>query len=397
MSAPSILAIHGGPPVRPQLLPYARHEVDDADVAAVAQMLKGGWLTQGALVGRFEEAVAAVAGAKYAVAFSSGTAALHAAYAAVGFGAGDEVITTPLTFAATATAGVHVGARPVFADIRPDTLTLDPDAVRRVATGRTKALVPVDFAGLPCEYDALLPLARTHGWVLIADAAHSFGGRYRERPVGSLADLTVFSFHPAKLVTSAEGGAVVTDHAEYAAKLRRFRHHGILYPDAGRPWRYEIEGAGYNYRLSDVHCALGLSQLEKIATFLTRRAALAARYRERLAGSPFVECPALPLESGHAWHLFLVLLRLERLEADQDAIMTALRAEGIGVQLHYPLVHLHPFYRVTYGYGPGLCPVAEAVERRLMTLPLFPAMTDEDQESVLAALEKVFEFYKARA
>jgi dTDP-4-amino-4,6-dideoxygalactose transaminase len=394
MTNPSRLAIHGGSPVRRQFLPYARHQVDDADVAAVARMLKGDWLTQGPLVERFEAAVAAQAGARHAVAFASGTAALHAAYVAAGFGAGDEVITTPLTFAATANAAVHTGARPVFADIRPDTLTLDPDAVLDRATPRTKGLIPVDYAGLPSDYDALAAVARERGWVLVADAAHSFGGRYRERSVGLLADLTVFSFHPAKLATTAEGGAVVTDRPGYAETLRRLRHHGILYRDQGRPWRYAIETPGFNYRLSDVHCALGLSQLDKAEQFWARRAALADTYARRLAGSPFVECPAVPRESRHAWHLFVVLLRLPQLAAEQDALMTALRAEGIGVQLHYPLVHLHPFYRATYGYGPGLCPVAETVERRLMTLPLFPSMSDGDQESVLAALDKVFAFYR---
>lgn len=386
------LRLHGGIPVREQFLPYAHHQLDEADLVAVVETLRGEWLTQGPTIGRFEAVIAGVAGATHAVAFSSGTAALHAACWAAGLGGG-EVITSPLTFAATANAIVFAGGRPLFGDIDGNTLTIDPEAVRRVATRRTRALLPVDFAGLPCDYDRLLPLAREQGWVVIADAAHALGARYRDRPVGSLADMTVFSFHPAKLATAGEGGAVVTDRMEYAERLRRFRHHCIIYADPVRPWRYAIEELGYNYRLTDLHAALGLSQLAKIERFLERRHALARRYRERLGSSPFVELLAAPESCCHAWHLFLVLLRLDRLRGDQDQIMTALRAENIGVQLHYPLVHLHPFYRKTFGTGEGLCPVAESVERRLMTLPLFPAMTEADQDDVLAALDKVFAYY----
>jgi dTDP-4-amino-4,6-dideoxygalactose transaminase len=387
------LALLGGPPVRGRFLPYARHQIDDSDVAAVAETLKGGWLTQGPAVAQFEEVIAKAAGAAYAVAFSSGTAALHAACYAAGLGSGDEAVTSPLTFAATANAVVYQGAQPVFADIKATTLNIDPEAIATVATDRTKALLAVDFAGLPCDYDVLVPLARDSGWVVIADAAHSLGARYRRRPVGSLADMTVFSFHPAKLATSGEGGAVVTDRVEYVERLRRFRHHGIIYGDADRPWRYAIEEPGYNYRLSDLHSALGLSQLARMERFWERRDALARRYRERLQSLPFLELPDLPEERRHAWHLFLVLLRLDKLRADQDRIMMALRAENIGVQLHYPLVHLHPFYRKTFGYGEGLCPVAESIERRLMTLPLFPAMAESDQDDVLRALDKVFSHF----
>jgi dTDP-4-amino-4,6-dideoxygalactose transaminase len=387
------LALLGGPPIRGRFLPYARHEIGDSDLGAVVSTLRGEWLTQGPAVARFEEAIAKAAGAAHAVAFSSGTAALHAACRAAGLGPGDEAITSPLTFAATANAVVYQGAHPVFADIEEATLNIDPRTVAKVATERTKALLTVDFAGLPCDYDVLVPLARERGWVIIADAAHSLGATYRERPVGSLADMTVFSFHPAKIITSGEGGAVVTDRVEYVERLKRFRHHGIIYGDADRPWRYEIEDPGYNYRLSDLHSALGLSQLARMEQLWERRDNLALRYRKMLEHSPFLKMPALPDYGRHAWHLFLVLLCLDRLRADQDRIMTALRAENIGVQLHYPLVHLHPFYRKSFGYGERLCPVAESVERRLMTLPLFPAMTDSDQDDVLKALDKVFSHF----
>ena len=387
------LALLGGTPVRSTLLPYARQTIDAADVAAVSAALTGDWITQGPTVARFEEALAAHAGAAYAVAFANGTAALHAACWAAGLGDGDEALTTPLTFAATANAVVYQEARPVFVDIDPTTLNIDPDAVKRAATARTRALMPVDFAGLPCAYDTLRPLAREHGWTLIADAAHSLGGALRDRPVGSLADMTTLSFHPAKMITSGEGGAVLTDDARLHERLRTMRHHGIRYPDRERPWRYEIDAPGNNYRLTDFQSALGLSQLAKLDRFWTARDRLARRYRERLAGSPFVDLPVLPPPARHGWHLFIALLRLDRLSADQDTVLRALRAENIGVTMHYPLVYRHPYYRRRFGYEAGLCPRAESVEARLVTLPLFPTMTDADQDDVLRAMDKVFTHY----
>ena len=391
------LALFGGAPVRPTGLPYARQSIDAEDIAAVSRALAGDWITQGPGVKQFEEGLAAIAGARHAVAVANGTAALHAACWAAGLGPDDEAITTPLTFAATANAVVYQGARPVFADIDGATLNLDSDSVKRLATPRTRALLAVDFAGLPCDWDKLRALAREHGRLLIADAAHSLGGALGERPVGTLADLTTFSFHPAKLITSGEGGAVVTDRDDLAERLRVMRHHGIRSQDPARPWRYEIDVPGHNFRLTDFQCALGLSQLARLEGFWAARDRLARRYRERLAGSPFLELPALPGDRRHGWHLFVVLLRLERLTVDRDTVLSALRAENIGATLHYPLVHLHPFYRRRFGYGPGLCPIAEAAERRLVTLPLFPTMSEADQDDVLQALDKVFTHFARRA
>lgn len=387
------LALLGGTPVRPRLLPYARQTIDSGDIAGVGEALASDSITQGPTLARFERALAARAGVKHAVAFTSGTAALHAACWAAGLGPGDRAITTPLTFAATANAVVYQGARPVFADIDAATLNLDPDAVKRAATPRTRVVLPVDFAGMPCEYDRLLPLARKRGWIVIADAAHSFGGAYGDRPVGALADMTTLSFHPAKLITTGEGGAVLTDRDDLAERLRTMRHHGIRYPDRARPWRYEIAELGNNYRLTDFQAALGLSQLEKLEGFWQRRDRLARRYLERLKGSPFVELPALPPDRRHGWHLFLVLLCLDRLSVDRDTVLQALRAENIGATLHYALVYRHPVYRERFGYGPGLCPVAEGVEARLVTLPLFPTMSLDDQDDVLRAIDKVFTHY----
>jgi dTDP-4-amino-4,6-dideoxygalactose transaminase len=387
------LALHGGPPVRPTPLPYAHQTIEPDDLAAVNAALMADWITQGPLVARFERALAERAGVKHAIAVANGTAALHAACWAAGLAPGDEAITTPLTFAATANAVVYQGAQPVFADVDGTTLNIALDAVKRVATARTRALLPVDFAGLPCEYDRLLPLAREHGWIVIADAAHSLGGASAGRPVGALADMTTLSFHPVKLITTGEGGAVLTDRDDLADRLRAMRHHGIRYPEPARPWRYEIPEPGNNYRLTDFQSALGLSQLDKLDRFWRRRDWLGRRYRERLAGSRFVELPALPDGQRHGWHLFVVMLRLERLAMDRDTVLEALRAENIRATIHYPLVYRHPFYRERLGYGPGLCPTAEFVEERLMTLPLFPAMTDADQDDVLRALDKVFAHY----
>jgi len=386
------LALLGGPPVRPARLPYAHQTIEPDDIAAVTDALAGDWITQGPTVARFERALAERAGVKHAVAVANGTAALHAACWAAGLRPGDDAITTALTFAATANAVVYQGARPVFADVDGATLNLAPDAVKRVATGRTRALLPVDFAGLPCEYDRLLALAQEHGWIVIADAAHSFGGAAGARPVGALADMTTVSFHPAKLITTGEGGAVLTDREDLAERLRAMRHHGIRH-DPTRPWKYEIPEPGNNYRLTDFQSALGLSQLGKLERFWSRRERLALRYRERLARSPFIELPALPDGVRHGWHLFVVMLHLEHLTADRDLVLQALRAENIGATMHYPLVYRHPYYARQFGYAPGLCPIAEAVEARLVTLPLFPAMTAEDQDDVLRALDKVCGHY----
>jgi perosamine synthetase len=383
------LALLGGRPVRGSWLPYARQTMEHDDVAAVTRTLTADWITQGPAITEFERALASHAGVTHAVAVANGTAALEAACWAAGIQADDEVITTPLTFAATANAVVHQGGRPVFADVEARTLNIDAGAVKRVVSGRTRALIGVDFAGLPCDWDALTALAREHGWLTIADAAHSLGGTYHGRPVGSLADMTVLSFHPAKLITTGEGGAVLTDRADLAARLRTVRHHGLRYPDAETPWRSEIAEVGHNFRLTDFQAALGSSQLVKLPRFRAARQRLALRYRERLATMDGLELPVVPEERGHGWHLFVVLLRRERLTTDQDTIVRALRAENIGVMLHYPLVHLHPFYRARFGWAPGVCPTAERLEQRLVTLPLFPLMTDEDQDDVIAALAKV--------
>ena len=393
------LAIEGGTPVRAALLPYARQDIDDDDVAAVTAALRSDWLTTGPRVPAFEDALAAATGARHAVAFSSGTAALHGAMATLGLGPGDEVLTTPMTFAATANAVHYVGAESRFADVDPGSLLLDPAAVGRSLTPRTRALAPVDYAGHPADYAALRAIAdgAPNGPIpIVADAAHSLGATWRGRPVGTLADLTVLSLHPAKILTTGEGGAVLTDDDERAARLRRFRNHGIATELAARrDWTYAMVELGYNYRLTDVMAALGTSQLGRLEQFLSRRRRLAARYRAALGDHWAVDLQAVDAAAEPAWHLFVVQLRLDRLRVDRAAVYHALRAEGIGVNVHYIPVHRHPWYRERYPELEGRLPVVEAAYERLLTLPLFPAMRDEDVDDVVAALDKVTAAYRA--
>jgi perosamine synthetase len=390
------LAIHGGTPVRGVALPYGRQSVDAADVAAVTRSLESDWLTTGPRVAEFEGRLAARVGARHAVAVSSGTAALHAAAFAAGLGPGDEVIVPPLTFAATANAALYVGATPVFVDVQGDTLTLDPARVAAALTPRTRAIVAVDYAGLPADLDALRALAAQAGARLIDDAAHALGATLRGRPVGVLADLTTFSFHPVKHVTTGEGGMVVTDDETLAARMRRFRNHGIASDASERfargEWHYEMVDLGFNYRLTDVQCALGLAQLERLDALLARRRVIAARYRAELATVPGIALQRLPADVEHAWHIFPILVELDRLAADRRAVFTALRAEGIGVNVHYIPVYWHPYY-ARLGYAKGLCPVAESVYERLITLPLFPAMSDQDVTDVVTAVRKVVDHF----
>jgi perosamine synthetase len=392
------LAIDGGQPVRTKLLPYGRHHVDEDDIAAVVEVLRSDWLTTGPKVAKYEVAFSRRVGAKYAVALSSGTAALHAAAFATGFGPEDEVITTPMTFAASANCVLYQGARPVFADVQPDTLNLDPASVEAAVTSRTRAIIAVDYAGQPADLEELTDIARRHGLTFIEDAAHALGATYRGRTVGSIADLTVFSTHPVKHITTGEGGMVTTNHKELAEKMRWFRNHGITTDHRERAargeWSYEMVALGYNYRLSDINCALGLSQLAKLDRLLQRRREIAARYNTAFAGLPWLEPLAVMPDREPAWHLYVVRLRLERLRVGRVQVFAALRAENIGVNVHYIPVYWHPYYR-QLGYPRGLCPVAEAAYERLLTLPIFPAMTDRDVEDVIEAVCKVVEFYAA--
>jgi perosamine synthetase len=393
------LASEGGTPVRNNLLPYGRQSIDEADIQAVVDTLRSDWLTTGPRVAEFEEAIASWVGARYGVSFSSGTAALHGAAFAAGLKSGDEAITSPLTFAATANSVLYQGAVPVFADVVFDTLNLDPEQVSSRLSSRTRAILPVDYAGHPCDLDPILELAERHGLVVIEDACHALGAEYRNRRVGSLAHMTVFSFHPVKHVTTGEGGMVSTDIPALAETLRRFRNHGIT-SDARQRQRdgqahYEMVLLGFNYRLSDIASALGLQQLTKLEPALARRRQIASSYNSAFQPMRGLLAPQVRNDVKPAWHLYPVRLELERLSADREQVVGALRAENIGANVHYIPVHLHPYYRERFGYRGGEYPVAEDAYRRLISLPMFPGMSGDDAGDVIRAVEKVLAaFYR---
>jgi perosamine synthetase len=397
VSGPSQLAIDGGQPIRSTMLPYAHQQIDEADIAAVSAVLRSDWLTTGPRVPEFERGLTAATGARHAVAFSSGTAALHGATAAAGLGPGDEAVTSPMTFVATANAVLYVGAEPRFADVHPGTLLIDAARVEAAITPRTRALLPVDYAGHPADFEALRAIADAAPGgplTIITDASHSLGAVRAGRRVGTLGDMTVLSLHPAKILTTGEGGAVLTDRDDLADRLRRFRNHGIATELAARTdWTYAMVELGYNYRLTDIGAALGSSQLNRLDAFLARRRSLAGRYLERLAGHPAVDLPVVEAGVEPAWHFCFAQLRLDQLRVDRGGVYRALRAEGIGVNVHYIPVHLQPFYRGRY---PDLSfPVAERAYERLLTLPLHAGMTIADVDDVVAAIDKVTTAYRA--
>jgi perosamine synthetase len=387
------LAIDGGTPVRKTLLPYGHQSIGEDDIQAVVNVLRSDWLTTGPKVAEFEEAFAAWVGAKHAVSFSSGTAALHGAAFAAGLKPGDEAITTPMTFAATANCVLYQGATPVFADVSGDTLNLDPAQVAGRITRRTRAVLPVDYAGHPADLDAIMKLAAGHGLVVIEDASHALGAEYKGRRAGSIADMTVFSFHPVKHLATGEGGMVTTDRADFAETLRRFRNHGISSDARQRQsegqWHYEMVLLGFNYRLSDIACALGLSQLKKLEENLARRREIAARYKIAFHDIEAVTAPEVCPDINPAWHLYPIRLNLEKLSADRGEVCRALRAENIGVNVHYIPVHLHPYYRDRLGHRAGEYPIAEDAYQRLISLPMFHGMSAADVDDVVAAVRKV--------
>ena len=396
-----MLALDGGTPVRNTLLPYGRQLIDEEDIQAVVDVLRSDWLTTGPKVPEFEASFAAYVGAKFAVSFSSGTAALHGAAFAAGLQPGDEAITSPMTFAATANCVLYQGATPVFADISADTLNLDPQKAAERITPRTRAILPVDYAGHPAEMDAILEIAGQRGLIVIEDACHALGAEYKKRRTGSIAHMTVFSFHPVKHLTTGEGGMVTTDRADYAEKLRRFRNHGISSDARQRhsqaQWHYEMVLLGFNYRLTDVACALGLSQLAKMEANLSRRREIAARYAAALRDLTEITLPATRDDVNPAWHLYPIRLNLERIKtnATRAEIFRALRAENIGVNVHYIPVHLHPYYRDRFGYRAGDYSAAESAYERLISIPMFHGMSNQDMEDVINALRKVLGHFSA--
>lgn len=392
------LAIHGGKPIREYKISYGRQCIEEDDIQAVTDVLKSDYLTCGPKVDELERALCDYTGAKYAVAVSNGTAALHCACIAAGIGPGDEVITTPITFAASANCALYCGATPVFADIDPDTYNIDPESIRAHITEKTKAVVAVDFTGQVVEIEEIRKICDEYHLLFIEDAAHSIGSSYNGKMVGNLADITTFSFHPVKTVTGGEGGAVLTSRKDLYDKIYLAHVHGITHDaaqmveDHPEGWYYEQVSLGYNYRLTDFQSALVLSQLGKIERFKARRRQIVNRYNEAFAGVPQLIVQKEIPQSDTCRHLYILRLALDRLKCSRLEFFNALAAENVQPQVHYVPVYWFPHYQKR-GFQKGCCPVAEKVYEGIMSLPLYPAMTDQDVEDVLRAVKKVVEYY----
>lgn len=393
------LALHGGIPIHRTKLSYGHQYIDEADIQAVVDVLKSDFLTCGPKVEELEQKLCSLTGAPYCTAVSNGTAALHVACLAAGIRPGDEVITTPITFAATANAILYCGGIPVFADIDPETYEIDPVSVEAHITEKTKAVIAVDFTGAPCNYDALRTICQKHHLLLIEDAAHSIGTNYRGTPVGSIADLTTFSFHPVKTITAGEGGAVMSCDPKLAQQVLLFARHGItrdpnlLQEHGNSNWYYEQQMLGYNYRMTDIQCALAMSQMDKLDRFAARRRELVQRYDQALRDLPEVQIQKEYAGADTVRHLYILRLDFDQLSCDRREFYDAMQAENIGVNVHYIPVYWFPYYQ-SLGYRKGLCPNAEAYYESSMTLPLFYGMTDQDQEDVIRAVKKVLEYYR---
>ncbi len=393
------LAINGGKPVRDTKLFYGHQCIEDDDIQAVVDVLKSDYLTCGPAITAFENKICQVTNAKYAVAVSNGTAALHIACMALGIGAGDEVITTPITFAASANCALYCGAKPVFADINPNTYNIDPESILKCITPATKAIIAVDFTGQAVELDKIKAICKEHNLFLIEDAAHSIGTLYDGKPVGSIADLTTFSFHPVKTITSGEGGCITTNDEKLYKELCRLRSHGItrimedMKNPTDDPWYNEQVELGYNYRMTDMQAALGMSQLNKLSRFKKRRSEIVQMYNAAFSQIDEVFVQEEIPKSDTARHLYILNLNLEKLNCDRRQFFDALCAENINPQVHYLPVYRHSYYE-SLGYPKGLCPNAEHLYERMLSLPLYPTLTDNDILDVIDAVKKIINFYR---
>lgn len=394
------LAIEGGYPVRGGKIYYGRQWIGEDDIRAVEEVLRSDYITCGPKVDEFEQELARYTGAKYAVAVSNGTAALHCACLAAGIGPGDEVITTPLTFAASANCALYCGARPVFADVDPHTYNIDPASVRAHITNKTKAIVAVDFTGQAVRHEELRAICDEFGLVFIEDAAHAIATKYKGQQVGSLADLTCFSFHPVKTITGGEGGAVTTNDEALYRKLVLAHTHGITHDEAQMqdaphegPWCYEQISLGYNYRMTDFQAALLVSQLHKVDHFAARRKQIVSAYNKAFADMPELILQQEIPESDTCRHLYIIRLALDKLTCTRRQFFDAMSAENVQCQVHYVPVYWFPYYQAL-GYEKGLCPVAEEIYQGIMSIPLYPKMTDQDVEDTIHAVKKVVEAYR---
>lgn len=373
------------------MIPYGKQTIEQDDIQAVVDVLKSDFLTTGPKIAEFEQTVADYVGAKYAVAISNGTSALHAACFAAGIGPGDEVITTPLTFAASANCVLYCGGTPVFADVDPKTYNIAPEDIRRKITDRTKAIIAVHLAGQPCDMDAIHSIAHEHGLIVIEDGAHALGSVYKGKKVGSMSDMTTFSFHPVKPITTGEGGMIVTDNEDFYKKMILFRSHGITRDDSmmtrnDGPWFYQQFDLGYNYRITDIQCALGCSQMKKLDRFLARRKEIVARYNEAFADCDNIITPYQLSDTESGWHLYIVQVK----KCDRRQVFENMREKGIGVNVHYIPVYMHPYYQ-EHGYENVHCANAEEIYSHIISLPLYPGLTSEQQDYVIDTLKSLCE------
>ena len=394
------LAINGGTPVRNNKIFYGRQWIDEKDVEAVSKVLTSDYITCGPMVTKFEKRLADYTGAKYAVAVSNGTAALHCACIAAGIGKGDEVITTPLTFAASANCVLYCGGTPVFADINPQTYNIDPASIEKCITKNTKAVIAVDFTGQPVEYEEIRKICDKYNLIFIEDAAHSLGSKYEDKRVGNLADMTCFSFHPVKTITGGEGGAITTNNEVFYNKLVLAHTHGITHDESQMeftphegPWCYEEISLGYNYRITDFQAALLLSQMDKLDIFVKRRKEIVNKYNEVFSKMPELIIQKEIQKADTCRHLYIIQLNFELLNCSRREFFDAMSAENVQCQVHYMPVYWFPYYK-HLGYERGLCPNAENVYKGIMSIPLYPKMTDNDVDDVIHAVNKLITFFR---
>ncbi|MFX1502971.1 MAG: UDP-4-amino-4,6-dideoxy-N-acetyl-beta-L-altrosamine transaminase [Promethearchaeota archaeon] len=392
-------AIEGGKPIRDTFLPYGTQWLNEKEINEVIDTLKSVWITTGPKMERFENKFREYIGSKYAVAVNSGTAALHISTSCININPGDEVITTPLTFVASANCVVYRGGTPIFADIKKDTYNIDPNEIRKKITSKTKAIIPVHFAGQPCDMDEIYEIASENDLFIIEDAAHAIDAEYKGKKIGNISDLTIFSFHPVKNITTAEGGMVTTNDSNLYDKLLMFRTHGISKDATKRfgksgGFYYDMQYLGFRYNISELHSSLGIHQLEKLEDFQKRRREIVEIYNKEFQDNEELTIPFVKKDIKHSWHLYVIQLNLECLKVNREHIFKALREENIGVNVHYIPIHYHSYYQNKFGLREGILPNVEWLFPRLLTIPLFPKMSDNDIYDVVNAVKKVLKYYR---
>ncbi len=392
-------AIEGGKPIRENFLPYGTQWIEKEEIDEVVDSLKSDWLTTGPKMNLFEENFKNYIGSNFAVAVNSGTAALHISTSSININPGDEVITTPLTFVASANCVVYRGGTPILADIKRDTYNIDPNEIRKKITSKTKAIIPVHFAGQPCDMDEIIEIAEEKDLFIIEDAAHAIDAEYKGKKIGNISDLTVFSFHPVKNITTAEGGMVTTNDGELYDKLLMFRTHGISKDATKRfgksgGFYYDMQYLGFRYNMSELHSSLGIHQLKKIESFQKRRRKIIKIYNKEFQDNEEITIPFVKKDIKHSWHLYIIQLNLEYLKVNREHIFKALREENIGVNVHYIPIHYHSYYQNKFGLREGILPNVEWLFPRLLTIPLFPKMNNNDAYDVVNAVKKVLKYYR---